>query len=351
MNVPLLARDIRSAKRDIVWVLERFVSVRFFAVCCLIAALMTSAGRGEVFTQVGEILKLLPEEAAREHPVELDATIIYFDHGTLVCFVHDGLDSIYVSNVDRAHARSGLDAGDRVRLRGVTNRGDFLPSINYRSVEKIGSPGLPPTLAVNEKELMEPAADCKWIEFDAVMKSFYIFNDHGVVDLEVAGRTVTGMLAAQVGLSKPSPGLLERPLRVRCVAVCQFNDQRQMCGRTLYIPGLDCIIPKFPATEITDAPLVKCDSLLSAQSALGELIRVKGTVTHIQPGAGFWIYGDSTGLFVQATPPEDLALGDEIEAVGYAAFAPFRPKLNGTLVTCTGKKLVILSVPLYCRAS
>ena len=313
---------------------------------CLIAVVVSSSVRGEVFTRVGQVLKLLPDEAAKEHSVELDATIIFFDHGTLVCFVHDGTDSIYVTNVDRAHARSGMDAGDRIRLRGVTNKGDFLPSINYRSVEKIGSPGLPPTLAVTEKELMEPAADCKWIEFDAVMKSFYIFNDHGVVDLEVAGRTVTGMLAAQVGLSKPPPGLLERPLRVRCVAVCQFNDQRQMCGRTLYIPGLDCIIPKFPATEITDAPLVKCDSLLNAQSALGELIRVKGTVTCVEPGAGFWIYGDSTGLFVQAAAPEDLARGDEIEAVGYAAFAPFRPKLNGTLVTRTGRKLEVPSIPL-----
>ena len=327
-------------------VLERLVSLRLFLICCLVALLAAPAGRGEVFTKLGDILKLNPEEAAKEHPVELDATVIYFDHGTLVCFIHDGTDSIYLSNVDRAHAIAGLDAGDQVHVKGVTNKGDFLPSINYRDLKKIGSPGPPPTLAVTEKELMEPAADCKWIEFDAVMKSFYLFNDHGVVDLEVAGRTVTGMLAAQVGLSKTPRELLERPLRVRCVAVCQFNDQRQMCGRTLYIPGLDCIIPKFPAIELTDPPLVACDSLLNAQSTLGELIRVKGTVTYIQPGAGFWIYGDSTGLFVQAAAPEDLAMGEEIEAVGYAAFAPFRPKLNGTRINRTGKKCEIPAIPL-----
>ncbi len=325
--------------------LMRWVILRFFLQCVLAIPAVLQAD-AKLYTEVGEILTLSPEEAAQEHPVELDATIIYFDHGTLVCFVHDGVNSIFLSNVDRAHAIAGLDVGDRIHLKGVTNRGDFLPSIYYRDLQKLDSPGPPPALAVNEKELMEPAADCKWVEFDAVMKSFYLFNDHGVVDLEVAGRTVTGMLAAQVGLSKPPPGLLERPLRVRCVAVCQFNDQRQMCGRTLYIPSLDCIIPKFPAIEMTDAPLVKCDSLLNAHSALGELIRVKGAVTYIQPGAGFWIYGDSTGLFVQAAAPEGLATGDEIEAVGYAAFAPFRPKLNGTLVTRTGRTLPVSAIPL-----
>lgn len=326
-----------------------WVILRFFLQCLLTLPLISRADTG-VFTHVEEVLTLSPEEADQAHPVRLNATVIYFDHRTLVCFIHDGTHSIFLAKVDRVHAEAGLDAGARVHVTGVTNRGDFLPSISCTTLEKLDSPGPPPTRAITEKELMESAMDCQWIEFDAVMKSFYLFNNQGVVDLEVAGRSVTGMLAAQVGLTTPPKELLERPLRVRCVAVTQFNNQRQMCGRTLYIPNLACIIPKTPAIEMTDAPLVKCDSLLNARSVLGELIRVKGIVTYVQSGAGFWIYGDSTGMFVQAASPEKLAPGDEIEALGFAAVAPFRPKLNGTRVTRTGRKFDVPVIPLDAAA-
>lgn len=341
-----LRRDNHRTSRAIYFVPNGNFVVQTFVLVCLGIFLALGTAQAKTFTRVGDILALTPEEAAKSHPVEITGRVLFLDYRTMVCFIHDGEKSIYISYLDRSFEKEGLAAGNSVILKGVTTSGDFLPTILYKSLVITGNPGLPPARPVTQREMMEPAVDCQWIEFEAVMKSYYVYSQYAVVDFEVAGRTVGGSFPSQLGINKPPEHLLERPLRVRCVAVAQFNEQRQMCGRSIYIPSLESLTPETPAVDTKDARLLRCDELLSPYSSLGELVRVRGTVTHLIPGTGFWIYGNDTGLFIQAAAPDGLKVGEEVEAWGFATFAPFRPKMNAIRILRTGKEYQAPIIPL-----
>lgn len=300
-----------------------------FRLAAALATLMVAVAEPPVVQNIQTILNLEPEDADRGMAVGMEATVTYIDHETRVCFVHDGRHAIFLSNLAAGPTTTQLHAGDRVRVTGVTHRGDYLPVIDSQGrIERLGPGALPVARAIRPEELLEPSIDAQWVEFDAVVKGFSLYRRSGVVELEVGGKPVTGMLPPQLGLTALPDAMLEQPVRVRAHAATQYNDLRQMCGRTLFLPSLDCILPLSSLGTLREAPLVTCDLLLSAHWDLGRRVRIRGIVTHVVAGSGLWIRGDGTGMFVQGAVPPDLTIGDTVEATGVASFAPFRPTLK-----------------------
>ena len=87
-----------------------------------------------------EVRRLSREEAAKSHPVEIEAVLTHYDHHLNFCYVRDGTSPIFAGG----RVQEGtLKPGDRVRIVGLTGPGNFAPIIAQAWVTVIG-PGNPP---------------------------------------------------------------------------------------------------------------------------------------------------------------------------------------------------------------
>jgi hypothetical protein len=103
-------------------------------------------------------------------------------------------------------------------------------------------------------------------------------------------------------------------VRIRGVVGSIFNTDRQLTGRILCIPGEDAIRPlsRLWSPGQAEAPLQTPATLLrtDAQAGLGP-VRVRGVVSFLQPGQGFYIRGEDGSLWVQTAQQIDLYAGSE----------------------------------------
>lgn len=105
-----------------------------------------------------------------------------------------------------------------------------------------------------------------------------------------------------------------------------------MCGRRLTVPGLSFIIPEDEPAKVELVPLRRCTELLLSTSPPHEQVRLRGAVTMLRPGSGFNLRDAGGSIAVQTGEPLALALGDVVEARGYAERGDFRPRLNAVEV-------------------
>ena len=104
-------------------------------------------------TSLRELRQLSPQEAALGLPVDVTGVITYAEIPRNIVFVQNEDGAAYV-NIRTENGRIAgkpglsLQAGDRVRLRGITHPGGFTPSIWYPEggnvrINKLGKAPLP----------------------------------------------------------------------------------------------------------------------------------------------------------------------------------------------------------------
>ena len=249
-------------------------------------------------------------------------------------FVCDGEDSIYISIDQNNRPLPPPRPGDRLRIEGVTNEGLFLPNIRLDHLESLGS-GPPPTpRKVTGAELQEPWLDCQWVELRAVIKATSVDKYGGLYfDLLVDGWRLQAYVSRMEKFKTPPWDLLERSVDVRCAVGSRFNNQRQMCGRLLTIPGISFITPVDldPRTELV--PLRRSTELLLVTSPQREKVRLRGVVTSLQTGSGFNLRDEGGSIRVRTGQPLAFTVGDVVETIGYAEMAEFRPLVNAIEAT------------------
>jgi len=85
--------------------------------------------------------------------------------------------------------------------------------------------------------------DCsQWVQVEGVVKRVAYENGGVTLCIQVGEYPLPVELPrnAHFGTKPALPSyLLEHRVRVQVVAATQFNDQRQMSGRMLYLPGLE----------------------------------------------------------------------------------------------------------------
>ncbi|MGC3956550.1 MAG: sensor histidine kinase, partial [Verrucomicrobiota bacterium] len=88
------------------------------------------------------------------------------------------------------------------------------------------------------------------------------------------------------------------------------------------------------------------DSLLqfSADTPIGHRVRVRGTVTHAQPGDMVWIRDASSGLRIQTQQKDALQPGDEVDALGFPAYGTYSPMLEEAIFRKTGTNRTVTPI-------
>ncbi len=303
----------------------------YFIIAYLALAPALQAG-DEVLAHVAAIRALSPARAAENLPVRLEATVTHFDQKREVFFVSESGDGLFIEMAAVAQLEPPPEPGDRVVIEGTTAPGDFLPIVKLARLTRQGhGPPLSP-LWRDAEELMRPDLDAQWIAVRALVKRTLLEGESLVLEVEIQGWRFKVFMAEQERFITPPWHLVEKYVRLKCVAATVFNEQRQMCGRMFYTPSLAFLQDESDNNPSTSAPLLRPDALLQSGSSLRQAVRVRGAVTHLITGQGLYIRGEGGGLFVQTSQPLALVMGDVVEAMGYPVFTPFRPALSAVEV-------------------
>ncbi|MBL9145107.1 MAG: sensor histidine kinase [Verrucomicrobiaceae bacterium] len=286
-------------------------------------------------TSIAQIRKLTAEQREQNLPVKLDAVVTYFHISWGVLFVHDGKDGICVG-VPAERRNKDFAPGTKLHVEGVAGPGEFLPVVLPSILEELGTGELPLPEQVTAEQLFEPALDCHPVEVQAIVKGTWFSDESLVVDLQIDGWSVKAIVPQQQARTQLPWQLLERRMRVRGVAGTHFNDQRQMSGRLLFVPGLESFVMDEEARPVAEVPMLPVDGLLRVDSALRQRVRVQGVATHVMPGRGLYLRGEGGSMFVQTAQPISVQRGDQVVAEGYPLVTPFRPSLSAMDVKKTG---------------
>lgn len=294
----------------------------------LLASAAACIGAMEPLTDIATIRGLTAEQWNQRLAVRLDAAVTFYHKDWGVLFIHDGRDGICVGVPEILRPAIPFALGERLHIEGIAGPGEFLPVVLPSRIE-VTSRGEPTAFhRITGEELFVPSLDCAPVEMQAVVKGTAFMDQCLVVELQVDGWPVRALVPQHQQMEQLPWQLIERRVRARGVVGTHFNDQRQMSGRLLFVPGLDSFALEEDAPSEAAAPLVPVDGLLRVDAPLRQRLRVRGVATHVAPGRGLYVRGEGGSLFVQTAQPVKIERGDEIEAEGYPLVTPFRPSLS-----------------------
>ncbi|MCU0226520.1 MAG: response regulator [Bryobacterales bacterium] len=289
---------------------------------------------GDELTTVREIRELSREEAMQGHPVRLLATVTHFDAQGPNLFVQDETGGIWVN---WAPGMAVLSRGQLIELRGITARTDFNTDVHEPTWKVLGTRPLPTPLPTNQQRLSRAMDDCLFVEAVATIRSVFIepkgrlriraVLDDGVMDLHVAD------------FDHVPEHLVGARVRLRGVAGANFNVLRQTIGGTIHLERLEDIQRLDPLEAPPMQPMKVTARALSmhlAEVSDTTLLRLRAVVTAMLDSTSLYVQDDSGGALVRLAAPKEVAVGDELEAIGFLSVHENRPALEDAKVTVLG---------------
>ena len=299
-------------------------STLFRAFVGIILAVVISTSAQETLTTIKSVRELTSAQAAQRRLIEVEATVTYalLPSGF---FIHDETEGVYVAIPTLIQSNMVLHAGDRVRLKAMTDPGEYSPRLLCVSLTNEGSVELPQAKPITPENLFSPELDCQWVKVTGVVVSAEMDPiDQLVMTLELYGWTFKIVMQASEANVRDVQALLMRQVTFEGVAATVFNQQRQTTGRFFYVPSLK-FIHALDEHQGTNAPVaLAVADLLRSDTASASMVRVGGTVTYIAKNE-LCLRGEGGSLRVLLAGGQTNQLGDQVEVVGYATIAPFRP--------------------------
>jgi len=284
-----------------------------------------------LLTSVKQIRALAEGEAKRNYPLHLKATVTYFNPLGGNLFVQDHGEGIYVAVA--TSKVPDLHAGQRIEIDGYSGPGDFAPVITGPSIRILGEEPLPEPADVTTEQLFAGVPEGKWVEAEGIVFSV----------TRTSGRSMLGVRwgshrfqVSVVGDEELPAGLLFSHIKIRGVCGPRFNRKRQFLGITIQVPGVE-----FLRMEKNDAPAGAIRSIgqllqFSQGSDPNEPIRITGTVVLSHPTGPTFLSSPDGGVQIENHSEVHLALGDIVDATGFAQAGAFNPVMVDAGLRKTG---------------
>ena len=294
------------------------------------------------------------EEADKRLPVQVEGTVIYFQNkleegsGAMGFVLHDGNSSCWVGSPAAFPNRHQIRAGSRVRVRGVTSGSSFFPDIREAVVEVLGQGALPKARRVTALELLSPASDSDWVEVEAKIVGVETGGLAFTLVVEIDGLTFKADVPEVEDAEERTASLMQRRIRLKALVASTSNGARQLTNRHLLVPSFDLITLLDPISPRANIRTKTIGTLLQSDTHIDEEIRVFGVVTQLGDG-GLYLKDKTGSTFVQAANADRFPPGSDVEVVGFAALAPYRPILRAAYIKKSG--VVKLSDPLPFNAA
>ena len=322
------------------------VTQRHIPVFILLLLAATIARAAEPIDSIARIRALPPEEAVKHAPTVIEAIVTFYNPVKNNCLVHDGHDGIFVTLMDDPRKRPAIKVGTRLRIEGLIQPGDFVPSIEGRKITVLGDGPLPEPRHIDGGELFSPSLDCQWVQVSAIIIGNSTSGSANITLVaEVSGWTFMVHFPDNWDESERAAKLMQRPVTIRGVVGSLCNDQRQLTSRYLFVTSVDQIVPSEVATPDHEPPLRAINELLRSDATSQSYVRIRGTVTHAASD-GLYLRGETGSLLVRTAITSDFTPGMRVEAEGFPAIAMFRPVLRASRVTVLDSATPPLPEPL-----
>jgi diguanylate cyclase (GGDEF)-like protein len=299
-------------------------------------------------TTVRQIRTLTPDEAAKARPVRLRGVVTTFSGWKNWFFFQDATGGL---SIERTSDLALVQASQRVELHGVTGPGQFAPIVTADQITVLGKGALPPARVMGLNQLLGGKQDAQWLAVRGVVRSAVIKKiwDHSVLVLGIdlgQGYLVSARVANFSGADwKRLPA---STVTVRGVCGTVFNGRRQFIGLRMYVPSLSEVKVERPAlADPFSLPLRSLAALsqFGDQAEATQRIKVRGTVTYAPPGQGFYLQDGRQGVFVDSDQTSPLAVGAQVEVVGYPAAGHYAPTLDDAVFRVVGPAQPLAVLP------
>lgn len=282
-----------------------------------------------IFRTARQIHQLAPKEAARHYPVDLHATVTFSDPHPNILFVQDKTDGMYVEV--QPGREVPLRAGDSVHISGVTQPGEFAPSVARARIAVERRVPMPVPEPDVESAFMGQQ-DSRWLTLQGVVQEAVQTETDVIATLVWGKHTFKAHILAPLDRVK---ALIDREVTIQGACGSVFNNQRQVLGIQLFVPGIEFIRPKSAVVGDPFAlPLRPANTLLQFVGVheASHRARIRGVVTMASSSGPTWIRDRTQGLMVATHNTLDLRDGDVLDVVGFPAAGPYGPFLQSALI-------------------
>ncbi len=307
--------------------------------CAVLAfGLSYVAGQAPPLVTTARQIRQLTPVQAKHTAVHLTGTITYYDPGDRLMFLQDETGGVFIDTPGPYPIRTG----DRVELEGSTE-----PS--FRTVI-----GPNPRIRLLGKGRPIHAGRFSYGSLAAAKDDSLLVRVRGVVraqdleqhqngptvhlDLLMYGGQVQVYLDPSFGLHPRS--MLDETVEIAGVAGGTFDAKNQMGGVVLFVPGPRSIRTLArPRRPMAALPLTGIDDVFRTLSVhdRSRRVRVRGALTYYRVGEGAVVEHDGKSLYVQTRELDDLAIGDVVDAFGFASDREYAPSLREAMLVRTGE--------------
>jgi signal transduction histidine kinase len=303
-----------------------FVNFRVFIAGAMMSGLALATP--DELTKVAEIRALSRSDTFVSHPVRLDGVLLVDPVDDV--FLQDDTASIWVEGSRGLF--NGLKRGDRVEVRGVSAPGKFAPIVKAEMLTHRGTAPTPKPVPVDFEDLDSGRYDAQWVEVEGIVRKVVAGPEHRV-DLATGGGRVP--LFFYSGNDGEVP--VDSKIRVTGIALTQFTRSGQTLHPVLTIPaGVKPVVIVPPPTAVT---LRRIDRLMAFSDRLdhGHRVRIRGVITHRQPGEAIWLEEDGRGIRVKLEDTVSYALGEAVEVTGFPVRGSnYSPEMEDAVVARLG---------------
>jgi signal transduction histidine kinase len=277
---------------------------------------------------VQAIRQLKTSEAARGYPVLLEAVVTFSDPAWRSVFVQDATGGIFVIPVS-----SGADIrpGQRVRVKGVTQAGDYAPSVSQGTFEVLGEGPMPTAVKAPVDGLMTGEFDCRWVEFRGVVQSAAEKDGRCWLYVMTTQGQITALLGPAITIGQAEE-LVDARVTLRGVAGGEFNGQGQIVAVRVHVPGMSSIlVDEAPPTDAFAVPTRRIADLSRYQpdQDVPRRIKICGCVTSVGRDQTISLQDESGGMRVTLARYDQFPrMGDRVEVLGFPTAGDFSVTLK-----------------------
>jgi signal transduction histidine kinase/DNA-binding response OmpR family regulator len=269
-------------------------------------------------------------EAARAYPVKLSGVVTYFDEIERLLFLQDHEGGIFVD--PPASFAGRLDAGAEVEIEGVSEPGDFAPSIIASRITPLGKGPLPPPFNASVEDILRGVADSAWVELDGIVESISPEQGQFALDVTLGEHRYKVRLRSSLAFAS---SLLNATVRLRGACGSRFNSRRQLLGVEVMVPGPEFVHVEKAAPDLAQMPVSPIGQLLRFRpgESSGHAVRIAGVVLDSHSQGPTYIRDSTGAVLIEHHESVKLKPGDEVQLLGFPRQGDYSPMVDHAVVT------------------
>ena len=317
----------------------RFAALFFLPLALGFATLRAEDAPLPTLTSARDCSNLLATEAARHYPVRLQAVVTLVEPSRTI-FLRDDTGATFIRWSDKLPE---FRAGERIEVEGETYPGLYLTGIAGRGATILSEGEPPAPRPVNYEQIASGQFHYDWVEVSGIVRSITPAEKYSVLKLALGN----GTLDVYPVTDDPAPEahLVDAVVRVSGIAAGYINDRRQLVAPHLRVRSLADVAVLEPAPEepfaIDPTPAVEL-LRFAPNGRAGHRVKVRGVVTHQEPGSAIFLRDDVQGLRVRTnTTSETFEPGQIVEALGFPTMGTLSAELDDAVLRRTGETTLV----------